>query len=412
MDRPKRISVEYVDIPRLREWDRNPRVMSEDELDALKKNIQHFGIVDPIVVNKDNLVIGGHQRIKAAKALGMKRVPVVRLNLTSQEVKVLNLALNRISGSWDVQKLAPILQELESIPEIDLTGFTPTEITEIVAAIPILDGFSERENQIPEPPPNPITRLGDLWKLDNHHLLCADVTKQESWRRLLNEKEAALVIADPPYGVNYELSKKFVLNPITGQPIPHKSWGPIQNDQDRQTAINSLEHIFNHLTCDGVAYILCGSRLQVDVATWLDEHRIYRSTFLVWDKGRQVISWERYHPEHENIIYCGPGAHPTGNASRWFGPRNETTVWRITPPNGSDRVHPTQKPVELYERAITNSTSRKDVVVDPFAGSGTCLIAAEKTKRSAYCIELDPNACDIAVKRWETFTGRKANRIG
>jgi len=162
MKRVTQIAVEYVDTERLHEWDRNPRVISEDEMEALKKNIQRFGIVDPIIVNNDNLVIGGHQRVKAAEALGIRRVPVVRLNLTSQEVKVLNLALNRISGSWDIQKLAPILQELESVPEIDLTGFTPTEITEIVAAIPILEDGSERENELPEAPPNPITRLGDL----------------------------------------------------------------------------------------------------------------------------------------------------------------------------------------------------------------------------------------------------------
>ena len=197
-----------------------------------------------------------------------------------------------------------------------------------------------------------------------------------------------MIIADPPYGVNYELSNKFVLNPITRQARAHKSWGKIRNDGSRKTAVDALPHFFDNLTCDGVAYILCGSKLLVDIANWLDERQIYRSTFLVWDKAREVITWERYHPEHENVVYCGPGAYPTGKRSRWFGPRNETTIWRIIPPNGDDRVHPTQKPVELYERAIANSSRRGEIIVDPLQGREPALSQPRKLPAARFASNL------------------------
>ena len=168
------ISVKYVNIDELREWDGNPRVMGDDELAALKANIQRFGLVDPVIVNDDNLVIGGHQRIKAAKALGIKQVPVVRLNLSMDEVKVLSLALNRISGTWDTPKLASLLQELQNRPEVDLTGFTEAEINQFLATIPDFSNVDDRQDELPPLPTERMTGLGDMWELGVHHLLCAD----------------------------------------------------------------------------------------------------------------------------------------------------------------------------------------------------------------------------------------------
>jgi DNA modification methylase len=245
--------------------------------------------------------------------------------------------------------------------------------------------------------------------------LCADASDPKSWQILLEGQKAGAAITDPPYGVNYELANKFTLNKITRQEEHNKTWGEISNDQGHTAALSVLPRIFENLAPNGVAYITCGTKLLTSIANYLDSHEIRYAPFLVWDKGFSVITWERYHAAHEFIVYCGPGSYPTrgkGNAkARWFGPKNETTVWRIPIEPNNQRQHPTQKPVALYERVIINSTTRNEIVVDPFAGSGTCIIAAEKRKRRAYCIEIDPRYVDVTLQRWENYAGRKLERI-
>jgi DNA modification methylase len=182
-------------------------------------------------------------------------------------------------------------------------------------------------------------------------------------------------------------------------------------DQTSETAVTTLPLLFSNLIPNAAVYLTAGTNLMLDVYAWLREHGIHYGVAMVWDKGPPaVVSWNRYHPEHENIIFCGKGSLPGGANDRWFGDHNETTVWRIPIDDRGTKIHRAQKPVALYERAIVNSSSLGEIVVDPFAGSGTCLIAAEKHNRSAYCMELDPRYVDVAVKRWEHFTGNKAQR--
>ena len=306
--------------------------------------------------------------------------------------------------------MAPILEELAPLPEINLTGFTQQEVNLLTESLDRED--ETRVGDIPALTEQPKARTGDLYKLGSHRLVCGDAADPNVWRRLLGSTKAAIILADPPYGVSYDNTVHFMKNPVTGKVAHHdKDWGPVEGDQTTDAAIKVLPLIFANLTENGVAYICSGTKLAVRIANWLDTNKVHYAPFLIWVKRHFVVTWERYHNQHELIIYCGPGSGPTGAKSRWFGPKNETSVWEIKQELGHDRAHPTQKPVALYERAIINSSVRDEIVVDPFAGSGTCIIAAEKHVRRAFCIEIDPRWVDVALKRWEKYTGRKPERI-
>lgn len=412
-EEPHPIRIEWVATKTLRQWNRNPRTIDPEQEHALTENLRKFGIVDPLVIDQNDRIVGGHQRFKILKRLGVRKVPVVRLRLSSHDFKVLNLALNKISGDWDNSRLVPLLEELAPLPELGFTGFSPQEANYIIETFS-REVEDAREDVAPARPRKASTKPGTLWTLGEHRLLCGDATDPQAWRKLLGDQKAGMVFMDPPYGVAYDLHSKFVLDRASGSVKHHKSWGAIENDGNTEAAINSLPHVFGNLTDDGVAYITCGARLLVKIANWLEMNQVRYAPFLIWDKGFPVITWERYHAAHEFLVYCGPGSYPTrgggGIKSRWFGPKNETTIWRIPTEPNIERVHPTQKPVALYERAMINSSGRGEIVVDPFAGSGTCLIASEKHRRRAQCMELDPRYCDVAVSRWEAYTHRKAQR--
>ena len=403
------IGIEYVQISRLRKWKNNPRFISDQQYHALVESVRRYGVVDPLIVDQRYRIVGGHQRLKVLRDLGIKSVPVVKLTLSRRDFKVLNLALNRISGEWDEEKLVPLLEELALLPELDLTGFSQQE------ANLILEDFSARqdpnEDALPEFPKKTSSSLGDLYRLGRHRLICGDATNPTSWERLMNGRKGHVAVTDPPYGVDYEYAaaKGFHLNQFHRKKFIPKRSAAMAGDQTCETALTTLPLLFSNLIPNAAAYITAGTNLMLDIYNWLREQGIHYGVAMVWDKGPPaVVSWNRYHPEHENIIFCGKGALPGGSNKRWFGDKNETTVWRIPIDDRGIKIHRAQKPVALYERAIINSSAPGEIVIDPFAGSGTCLIAAEKHLRSAYCIEVDPRYVDVAVKRWEQYTGKAA----
>lgn len=407
LKRLPRIRLEQVSIGKLRGWAKNPRTITEEELARLKKGLEHFGVVDPIITNRRLMIIGGHQRVRALKELGYAgTVPVVRLkrNFSRSDIAELNLALNRISGEWDNAKLAPILQELIELPSFELTGFTPQEANLIMESFPDIE-TNHSEDQAPPLPRRPMTRPSQLWKLGQHRLLCGDATDPKAWKKLLGNDQAALCITDPPYGVEYNISNKSKKNKVTGKYTPNKAREPILGDHDTQAATKALEQVFHHLIPEGVAYITCGTDSGVDIINWLRAHEIHYGTMMVWQKQFPVISWNRYHAQHELIIYCGRGSRP-GRNSRWFGPKQETTIWDIPLDTHANRMHPTQKPVAPYERAMINSSAPGEIIVDCFSGSGSCIVAAEKHRRHAYLMEIDPAYCDVTIKRWMALTGQ------
>jgi hypothetical protein len=256
----------------LRGWTKNPRTISDEELTKLKKGLERFGVVDPVITDKQLIIIGGHQRARALKELGYTgTVPVVRLKktLTRNDFAELNLALNKISREWDNEKLAPILSELIELPTFELTGFTLPEANLIIESFPYnLPG--QTEDEAPPLPTKPLTQPGQLWKLGPHRLLCGDATNADDWKKLLGKERAALCVTDPPYGVDYNSANKSEKNRVTGNFKPNRRREPILGDEDDQTAINVLPQIFNHLIADGTAYITCGTDTAVDIIVWFE----------------------------------------------------------------------------------------------------------------------------------------------
>jgi hypothetical protein len=381
-------------------------------------------------------LVGGHQRLKhldpswpivkrphsdrvGTKAAGYVQTPFGRF--TYREVDwpkhkemAANLAANKISGEWDNEKLAPILQELVTLPEFDLTGFTAQEANLVIEEFPI-EPKNEGEDDVPALPDEAQTKPGQLWHLGGHRLLCGDATDPNAWDKLMDGHSAAAIIMDPPYGVGYQLSDKFRADKLNGQVVRkkhHKTTKDITKDETHAAAMNvtsaALGCALEHMVKDWSGYLCCGLDLLVDSVNWLRQKGIHYSIpFIVWDKGFPVVTWSRYHGEHEDILWFGPGSLPGGH-SRWFGPKNETSIWRIPiDARASERLHPTQKPVALYERPVINSTAPGEIVVDPFAGSGPIMIAAEKHQRKAYMMETSPEYCDVIVKRYMGFTGEK-----
>ena len=319
--------------------------------------------------------------------------------------------MNRISGEWDSEQLAPILEELRLLPQFELTGFKISEANIIIGSLDLVN-LQDKDNVLCRQFPRRLaTKPGEMWKLGNHLLLCNDSTKLESWSLLLNGRKADVVVTDPPYGVDFHMTSKFEQDPTSARYLGPRKWGRLPGDEDTDVALRTMPHIFDNLAEHGSAYICCGSKLLLALANWLQENAIYFAPFLVWVKPQAVPTWHRYHYRHENLLFCGNGAKPTGACSPWYGPNNETSVWEIELDPNKGRTHATQKPVALYERALHNSSRKGELMVDPFAGSGTCFIAAEKHGRCCYAMEVEPRFCSLAVTRWEAYTGQKAEKV-
>jgi DNA modification methylase len=392
----------------------NPRIdlqPGDEEYEKLKRSIEEFGYVEPLVWNRrtGNLV-GGHQRYKIlVNEKGLKELDVSEVDLDETREKALNIALNKISGDWETTKLAELLQELQASDEIDfeLTGFSEEEFDELLEQLDIelepdveyeeveddeFDVESELEN-IEEP----ITKRGDIWLLGEHRLLCGDSTNLEEVQRLMNGKRAAMVFTDPPYNVDYTGKTKDALK--------------IQNDHmDNESFYRFLYDAFSvmyKVTEEGGPIYVCHAdseglnfrKAMID-SGWLLKQCI------IWVKNSIVLGRQDYHWQHEPILY---GWKP-GAAHKWAGDRKQSTVWEYDKPQ-RNAEHPTMKPVPIPAKAIQNSSYKGDIVFDPFGGSGSTLIAAEKTGRICYTVELDPKYCDVIVKRYEELTGSKAKLI-
>ncbi len=413
----------------LKPWERNPRKISPEDLARLKLSLQEFGDLGGIVVNvRTGHVVGGHQRIKdldpkwkiesrpardktGTVTLGHITTPYGRLsyrevNWPQRREAAANLAANKIQGEWDTEKLAGILKELEGLPEIQLTGFSEREIEQIISTLGV--DPTEADNRIPES--GGVEPRGGLWACGPHRLMCADATVVENWEKLMGDKKAALMVTDPPYGVEYEVSNKSQLM-APGVRIANRERPEIAGDNSTSVAVGLLEVAQPFLVQDWSAYVFCGTKLGVALCNYLDTAQIHYAPFLVWRKQMPVITWLRYHYDHELVLWFGPGSRPGGQA-RWFGPKNERSVWEVPlDTSNADRLHPTQKPVAIFERPIINGSAHGEIVVDPCLGSGTALIAAEKTNRICYGMDVDPVCVGMAVKRWEEFTNQTARQI-
>jgi DNA modification methylase len=402
------LTVEQVPIDPLRPDPANPRRIGDEELDSLERSLRQFGFVQPVLARtEDRTVIGGHQRLVAARRLGLTTVPVTWLDITTEQARLLNLALNKISGSWDEQLLARLLADLQTNASVDLTlsGFGEHEIADLLRSLETrekkeraedfdLDSALEDAARVPRSKP------GDLWALGEHRLLCGDATKPEDVERLLGRVRAAMAFTDPPYNVS--------LGDHGGQQrgsrrrrIANDSMDPIAWETFvRAWARTLLANV------DGALYICMSSKEMPLVSRVLAEEGGHWSDTLIWHKDRFLLGRADYQRAYEPIWF----GWREGASHHWCGDRDQDDVWKMDRPSDAP-LHPTMKPLPLMERAIANSSASGDLVLDLFAGSGSTLIACERAGRRCAALELDPRYADVVLARWERFSGSVAEQI-
>jgi DNA modification methylase len=395
--------IEHWPIDKLLPYVRNARQHSDEQIAQIAASIAEFGFVNPILTGADGVLVAGHGRLAAARKLGLATVPVVVLDhLTPTQRRALVLADNRLAelATWDDALLRIELEALQDDGfDLDLTGFDADALAELLAdEEPQIEGRTE-DDAIPEMPEEPVSRSGDVWRLGPHRLVCGDATTAEAYARLFPDGDLAdMVFTDPPYNVNYANSAK---DKLRGK---HR---PILND--------ALGEGFYDFLFDALALIMAHTRGAIYVAMSSSELDVLQSafraagghwsTFIIWAKNTFTLGRSDYQRQYEPILY----GWPEGATRHWCGDRDQGDVWQIKKPQKND-LHPTMKPVDLVERAIRNSSRPGDVVLDPFGGSGTTLIAAEKAGRVARLIELDPKYADVIVRRWQDWTGQQATR--
>ena len=368
--------------------DYNPRKdlkPGDAEYEKLKRSIEQFGYVEPVIWNKaTGRVVGGHQRLKVLMDMGMTEVDCVVVAMDEEKEKALNIALNKISGDWDKDKLALLIADLQGADfDVSLTGFEPAEIDDLFKDT-LKDGVKDDDFDVgAELEKSTMTKPGDIWTLGRHRLICGDSTKAETYDLLMGSTKANLVITDPPYNVNYEGSA-----------------GKIKNDNMADEAfytflLDAYTQMHSAMADDASIYVFHADTEGLNFRRAFADAGFYLSGCCIWKKQSLVLGRSPYQWQHEPCLY---GWKKNGK-HQWYTGRKETTIWEFDKPkkNGD---HPTMKPIPLLAYPIMNSSMSNSVVLDPFGGSGSTLIACEQTDRICYTIELDEKFCDVIVKRY------------
>ena len=381
---------------------RNARTHSEEQVAQIAASIVEFGFTNPILAGSDGVIVAGHGRLAAAQKLGLDTVPVVVLDhLTPTQRRALIIADNRIAenAGWDDAMLRIELQSLQEDGfNLDITGFDVDALAEIMAGEETTVDGNTDDDAVPEVLATPISRPGDVWEMGKHRLVCGDATDPKSYELLMADAKADMVFTDPPYNVDYANSAKDKMRG-KDRPILNDNLGDGFYDFLLAALTPMLER------CAGATYIAMSSS---ELDTLQQAFRAAGgkwSTFIIWAKNTFTLGRADYQRQYEPILY----GWPEGQNRHWCGDRDQGDVWNIKKPQKND-LHPTMKPVELVERAIRNSTRPGDIVLDPFGGSGTTLIAAEKSGRIGWLIELDPKYVDVIVRRWQDWSGQEAYR--
>ena len=376
----------------------NARTHSDEQVAQIAASIKEFGWTTPLLVDGENGILAGHGRLAAARKLGITEVPVIELShLSAQQKKAYILADNRLAlnAGWDEELLKLELSALAELDfDLDLIGFTDKELDALLGADESA-GLTD-DDAVPEVPVEPVSKPGDLWVLGEHRIYCGDATHAESYEKLLAGQRVQLIWSDLPYNVNYANSAK---DKMRGKSRP------ILNDNLGE---NFYQFVYDSLSmmlpvCDGAVYIaMSSSELDTLQAAFRAAGGKW-STFIIWAKHTFTLGRADYQRQYEPILY----GWPEGRSHHWCGDRDQSDVWEFKKPAKND-LHPTMKPVELVERSILNSSQAADVVLDCFGGSGSTLIAAHKTGRRCFMMELDPKYCDVIVRRAQEFSGIKA----
>ncbi|HEL2002881.1 TPA: DNA modification methylase [Streptococcus suis] len=370
----------------------NPRKKlkkGDKEYEKIKQSLLKFGYVDPIIVNKDLTVIGGHQRLTVLKDLDYETAKCVIVDLSKEDEKALNIALNKITGQWDDQLLADLLLDLqESDFNLDLTGFEPPEIDEILTNVhdkDLSDDDFDVEEELKKPT---FSKRGDIWQLGKHRVICGDSTKAETYEQLLGDKKANLVVTDLSYNVDVEETAGKILN------------DNMPDSEFYQFLFDMFTQVEKHIESDASIYIFHADTEGLNFRKAFKDAGFYLSGCCIWKKNSLVLGRSPYQWQHEPCLF---GWKQKGK-HQWFSDRKQTTIWEYDRPKSS-KDHPTMKPIPLMAYPIQNSSMRETLVLDPFLGSGSSLMAADQTGRVCYGIELDEKFVDVIVKRYIESTG-------
>ena len=397
------MKIEQVKLDALIPYARNSRTHSDAQVAQIAASIKEFGFTNPVLIDETGSIIAGHGRVMAARKLAITDVPSIRLtHLTDAQKKAYVIADNKLAlnAGWDDEMLAVELTDLKDMGfDLDLTGFSTDEIEALLAPTGT-EGLTD-EDAVPEVPEAPVTVLGDVWLLGKHRVMCGDSTSIDAVEKLMDGQKAALMQTDPPYGIAYVKNAK-----SKGQGKQHVD---IENDDlDGEKLQEFLEEVIRSALPslnDDAAYYLWHPMLTqgtffAAAAAAAADILIHRQ--IIWCKPSLVFGRGDYHWQHELCFY----GWRRGNKPPFYGPRNQTTLWKIG--RETNKSHPTAKPVELWNAPIENHTKPGMVLYEPFSGSGSQIIAAEKLGRKCYAMELSPQYVDLTVQRWQEFTGQTA----
>lgn len=388
-----------VTVDKLIPYARNSRTHSDAQVSKIASSIKEFGFLNPIITDGKNGIVAGHGRVMAAQKLGLKELPVIEAShLTEAQKRAYVIADNRLAldAGWDNDMLKVELQELSDLDfDLSLTGFDEKELDGFLEPDPT-EGLTD-EDAVPEAPDVPVTVEGDVWILGRHRLMCGDSTSIDAVERLMDGGKADQWVTDPPYNVDYEGSD--------GQKIKNDA---MKDGEFRRFLVDAFSAAFSVMKPGGSFYIwhadLEGYNFRGAVVDCGEKIR----SCLIWNKPSIVMGRSDYHWKHEPCLYGWKG----GASHLWASDRKQSTVIDFIAKPKHNNLHPTMKPVELIEYQIGNNTKGQDIVLDTFGGSGSTLIACEKTARDCRMMELDPKYCDVIIKRWQDFTGEQATLEG
>ena len=382
------MNIEKKNVKDLLPADYNPRKdlkPGDPEYEKLKRSIEQFGYVEPVIWNeKTGRVVGGHQRLKVLTDMGITEVDVVVVDMDTEKEKALNIALNKISGEWDTEKLALVIADLQGTDfDVSLTGFDPKELEDLFRD-DVKGGVKEDDFDVEAELKKPtFSKAGDLWMLGEHRLFCGDSTKPETFDLLMNGKKANLVVTDPPYNVDYKGSAGKIKNDSMAE------------DQFEQFLLAAYQQMEAAMADDASIYVFHSDSHGLAFRKAFEEAGFYLSGCCIWKKQSLVLGRSPYQWQHEPCLY---GWKKKGK-HQWYTGRKESTIWEFDKPK-KNKDHPTMKPIALVSYPIMNSTMTGCLVLDPFGGSGSTLIACEQTGRVCYTVELDEKFCDVIVRRY------------
>lgn len=397
--------LEFMKLDDLVPYERNTRVHKQFQVDQIIRSIQEFGFTNPILVSQENGIIAGHGRLMAARRLKMDKVPVIRLDyLTAEQQRAYIIADNKIAenAEWDLPLLA---QELAALDELDFDvsslGFSDKELDDLLN-MEIEEDVVEGDDDggALQFPVEPVTKPGDIWLLGDHRLICGSCTDAETYKKLTQEKTIDMVLTDPPYGVDYEAKREDMNKRARNRGgVKHKDIANDKHEDYRQFFSDFLSLIkfsdYNTVYC-----FLSGQELH-NLRLAFEDCDIKWGDYLIWLKNAMVMNRKDYNAKHEFIVYGWKGRH------KFYGPTNATTILEFNRPTKAD-LHPTMKPIEILEELLSHGSQRNDIIYEPFAGSGSTLVACEKKGRKCFASELEPKYCDVIVRRWQELTGEKA----